>query len=826
MIVLVLLSALAAYMYWPMPIKIIVSRETTYITGPLNPDGTVNYVAYLDANYAKGVTPENNAAPLLLRAIGPGLLFPPVKDETLRRLNLPTNFFDGNCPLTRWDDRSRPGKPVAVATKPAQSDEEDAPYEDDGDTDTGPSLGDVHEMLLAGQVHPELEAWLASNAKALELVRQAANKERFYLPVISNSNPSCVYKIVPILVPLQSVAMAMMSRALVKAARNDIQGAWDDVLTIHRLGTLIGQSPSTIGQLVAMGIEGEAAKTGTFLATHYAMPADQAIVLLNKLAALSPLGDAMTLMSRHERFFMLDLVMMQSRGIDIDAMTEGKTAKKTPPNLDWNLMLSEVNFWYDRLVDAYRIPRFQGGQQARDAFEHDLRMSITQSSHTFLGPLWPILREFGGRPFRKARTLNTARMIVAIATPTLAAFNGADQARMMREIEMLAVAFACYHTQHGRWPAELKELCPSLLKTIPADRFSGKPLVYRPSKDGYLLYSIGKNMRDDGGQWNTPGPDAGEKTDDIVAEVKPSDAKPAETSPAAKPIASSDVQAIIGCLSAMPYNPRRASPSPPSASREVSYHHEPADQQDGEQQRQPVEILLDERRDLRAEDPHHAGDEEEPCRAADGGRDEEDAEEHARAGHLLSRSENSGGYCNDLERYRREAGGEDYPEVPLVVKPADAVEHGRGEAGHVVVEEPVDAALPQQPADAEAEDRSSDAGDRADRRVAEPAFAVAQHQWHEKHVRRDGEEAAFGEAQAEQRDRGRGAVGPAQRPVVDSPVHVPPWHAFVRAELRAAVRAELHVGLDGQTAARAHRLGGVGLRAGVDLGDGSVLRLA
>lgn len=50
-----------------------IGRETTYITGPLNDDGTVNYVAYLNARYGKGVTPENNAAVILARAIGPDL---------------------------------------------------------------------------------------------------------------------------------------------------------------------------------------------------------------------------------------------------------------------------------------------------------------------------------------------------------------------------------------------------------------------------------------------------------------------------------------------------------------------------------------------------------------------------------------------------------------------------------------------------------------------------------------------------------------------------------------------------------------------------------
>ncbi len=65
--------------YWPMEGHITISRETTYITGPLNEDGTVNYVAALDDRLSKGVTPENNAAPLLLRAWGADIIREPAR---------------------------------------------------------------------------------------------------------------------------------------------------------------------------------------------------------------------------------------------------------------------------------------------------------------------------------------------------------------------------------------------------------------------------------------------------------------------------------------------------------------------------------------------------------------------------------------------------------------------------------------------------------------------------------------------------------------------------------------------------------------------------
>ena len=55
----------------PRKVPITVSRETTLLLGPLNADGTVNYVAAANELLGKGATPDNNAAIPLLRALGP-----------------------------------------------------------------------------------------------------------------------------------------------------------------------------------------------------------------------------------------------------------------------------------------------------------------------------------------------------------------------------------------------------------------------------------------------------------------------------------------------------------------------------------------------------------------------------------------------------------------------------------------------------------------------------------------------------------------------------------------------------------------------------------
>ncbi|MFL5342277.1 MAG: hypothetical protein ACJ8F7_19190, partial [Gemmataceae bacterium] len=48
--------------------------------------------------------------------------------------------------------------------------------------------------------------------------------------------------------------------------------------------------------------------------------------------------------------------------------------------------------------------------------------------------------------------------------------------------------------------AALIELSPTYLETVPPDLFSGEPLKYRVERDGYILYSVGSDGIDDGGQ--------------------------------------------------------------------------------------------------------------------------------------------------------------------------------------------------------------------------------------------------------------------------------------------------------------------------------------
>jgi hypothetical protein len=63
------------------------------------------------------------------------------------------------------------------------------------------------------------------------------------------------------------------------------------------------------------------------------------------------------------------------------------------------------------------------------------------------------------------------------------------------------VALQRFKNDKASYPKSLNELnAAGYLRELPIDPFSDKPLVYKKTDDGFLLYSFGRNLKDDGGR--------------------------------------------------------------------------------------------------------------------------------------------------------------------------------------------------------------------------------------------------------------------------------------------------------------------------------------
>jgi hypothetical protein len=69
-----------------------------------------------------------------------------------------------------------------------------------------------------------------------------------------------------------------------------------------------------------------------------------------------------------------------------------------------------------------------------------------------------------------------------------------------KQIAITAIALKRYQLKHGNYPSNLDSLVPGYVSAVPLDPADGEPLHYRLNANGtFLLYSIGENGKDDGG---------------------------------------------------------------------------------------------------------------------------------------------------------------------------------------------------------------------------------------------------------------------------------------------------------------------------------------
>jgi hypothetical protein len=175
--------------------------------------------------------------------------------------------------------------------------------------------------------------------------------------------------------------------------------------------------------------------------------------------------------------------------------------------IDWAPALRNGNKWYDRMAAALRLKTRAERQQGLDQIEKDLK---AMKGAIEPGKLASLVAEAGPD---KAVGKVIGEILTGLLMPaTRKVADAYDRSEQVQRNLQIAFALAAYRRDQGRYPAKLDDLAPKYLADVPDDVFSGKPLVYRPAENGYRLYSVGVNGKDEGGRWTNddpPGDDLG-----------------------------------------------------------------------------------------------------------------------------------------------------------------------------------------------------------------------------------------------------------------------------------------------------------------------------
>jgi hypothetical protein len=93
------------------------------------------------------------------------------------------------------------------------------------------------------------------------------------------------------------------------------------------------------------------------------------------------------------------------------------------------------------------------------------------------------------------------------ARKSLGSAHAAAVTRHLAELRCGATALAVerYRLEHRAWPRDLAALAPAYLKEAPKDPYDGRPLRYRRTGDGVVVYSVGPDLADNEGKLDRSG---------------------------------------------------------------------------------------------------------------------------------------------------------------------------------------------------------------------------------------------------------------------------------------------------------------------------------
>ena len=442
--------------------RIIVSRETTYLTEPLRPNGYPDFCAAINRRLSEGVTPENNAAVLFWQAVGPRLIQESLRQEYFQRLGMTPPPETGDY-FVDYDTFVQRDMPAGTADPNAYT--EAATKE----------LEQAIAQPWSAQEFPRLAKWLTANEKPLTLLVEASKRPRRYDPILSQTG-----RMFDVLLPgvqqQREITKALVARATQNVCTGNVDAAWGDLQACHRWARLAGQGFCIVEVLIGSKIDHMAFRGDLALLANSRLSANQATTMRQWLADLPRLPSMADIVDSGERLAWIDFVLHASqegarnpRVFEFFDYKSGRVWFWTSlvcVSSNWESVLLAGNALFDQCTVACRKKLYRERKATLDTLDAGLRRTVRDPS------FWNQLKSL------------CLRLIPAIAT----AQQAEDSWNMHSELIQLAFSLAAYRADHGAYPKKLAELAPKYIKEVPKDMFNNDAdLHYQRQDGGYLL---------------------------------------------------------------------------------------------------------------------------------------------------------------------------------------------------------------------------------------------------------------------------------------------------------------------------------------------------
>ncbi len=459
-----------------------VSKETTFYTEPLREDGTVDYATALNRKYEEGLTQDNNALVPLLEAFGTREIPEPTRNAVLERLEL------GDRKLTR-DGTFESLEEIFRRDK------------------SGADHPKLRRLLRVGSsrpwcadAFPHLAEWLEANRQTLSLLQEAAERSRFYVPVVGP------------LGTLEEDAPGnalnwdhmdrgfdlMQIRAMKRLGAGEVEKASTDAATLYRLGRVLAEDRAIVSRLKGLAVQRRGVAVELAIARTANVGPDRLGNLRKARSDVPSLSPIQRQIDDGCRVETLGRIRSLDRGAGsaaLDVWTDVAFSK--------NEAMRRVNDLYNEVRSASQ----KGGLSTRVEAVANILQKLTSDTPSRNG------RDGDGVPPSRPKGLvpSVDGMVEFGVRTSLHLVRAALHRDALlvteRRLANTALALDAYRNEKKGYPSQLKALVPKFLVEMPADPCGDGALAYTQSEGGYRLYGVGPDGEDDGG---LPGEERGD----------------------------------------------------------------------------------------------------------------------------------------------------------------------------------------------------------------------------------------------------------------------------------------------------------------------------
>lgn len=461
---------------------------------PSMPIGVEGSMLELNTSLSAGLRPEDNAVVLLVQVFGNDAFEPELRNGSFDMLGIRTL---ADAPRMEYVD-------AFVRSTGAKSDDDAEQMADE----LYIPLNHAADRSWTREEFPQFAAYLDRNAEALDLVVTAADRPRYYAPLLSPEHPmrliSAAYSVEH---RLPFLARCLTARAQLLAGEQDYAGAWRDLIACHKLARLVANgSPLDISCAKAHMVDAMASHAEMSLAVSGKLPGAEAETLIRRLSELPDMPTAEDAANRGERAVVHEeLELLRSddesrRGFFETGTEEDIEALKQLLNTEayWKIALARVDARQDEMVQllAIRPHQEQFAQIAisNEEFEKWRAADASESAGDVS------FADLAQKNPEDAAEMVGESMAMALRTNPWQRRHTDDRGRMRRNSVIVCLALSAYKSRHAKYPAALAELAPEIVSVAPVDPHSEQPFAYeRRADDHVVLTSLGPNQISDAG---------------------------------------------------------------------------------------------------------------------------------------------------------------------------------------------------------------------------------------------------------------------------------------------------------------------------------------